>query len=78
MSLLSVFLNPLRVSLNPFWSEDRENEGGFDIIWPLMLCTALGIWLVVERYQKTQYGAVAFTYAAPEVRPHRFPDHKLF
>ncbi|KAJ7349173.1 Aldehyde/histidinol dehydrogenase [Mycena albidolilacea] len=66
MSLLSIFLSPLRVSLNPFWSEDRENEGGFDIIWPLILCIALGIWLVVERYQKAQYGAVAFTYGAPE------------
>ncbi|KAJ7929198.1 Aldehyde/histidinol dehydrogenase [Mycena leptocephala] len=64
-SLLSVFLNPL-IPLNPWWSEDAENEGGFDIVWPLTIFTALGIWLVVERYQKAQYAAVSFKYDAPD------------
>ncbi|KAF8130467.1 meiotic sister-chromatid recombination aldehyde dehydrogenase [Mycena galopus ATCC 62051] len=62
-SLLSVFFNPL-ISLNPSWSEDGENEGGLDVVWFLTACIALGIWLVVERYQKAQYAAVAFTHAA--------------
>jgi hypothetical protein len=38
-------------------------------VWPLTIFIALGIWLVVERYQKAQYAAVSFVYNAPDVRP---------
>jgi hypothetical protein len=67
-SLLSVLLNPL-IPLNPWWSDDGEdNARGFDIIYPLTACVALGIWLVVNRYQKAQYAAVAFEYEPRDVR----------
>ncbi|KAJ7632158.1 Aldehyde/histidinol dehydrogenase [Roridomyces roridus] len=65
-SLISLFLNPL-ISLSPSWSGDDDFEGsGLDIVYPLGLCFALGIWLVVSRYRKAQYAAISFTYDTPE------------
>ncbi|KAJ6500530.1 meiotic sister-chromatid recombination aldehyde dehydrogenase [Mycena sanguinolenta] len=64
-SLLSLLLNPV-ISLSPAWSDDADDEGGLDVVWFLTACIALGIWLVVDRYQKAQYAAVAFTHAPLE------------
>ncbi|KAJ7168193.1 Aldehyde/histidinol dehydrogenase [Mycena crocata] len=64
-SLISFFLNPL-ISLSPSWSDDVDEGRGFDIIYPLTTFVALGIWLVVKRYQKAQYAAVPFKYASPD------------
>ncbi|KAJ7739684.1 meiotic sister-chromatid recombination aldehyde dehydrogenase [Mycena maculata] len=63
-SLISVLLNPF-ISLNPWWSDDGDDHRrGFDIIYPLTTCVAVGIWLVVKRYQKAMYAAVSFTVEA--------------
>lgn len=64
-SLLSVLLNPL-ISLSPSWADDGEDGRGFDVVYPLTTCVALGIWLVVRRYRKAQYAAVSFEY-----EPHK-------
>ncbi|KAJ7445680.1 meiotic sister-chromatid recombination aldehyde dehydrogenase [Mycena galericulata] len=60
-SLISLLLNPL-ISLNLSRSDDGDDSRGFDIIYPLTTCVALGIWLVVKRYQKAQYAAISFLY----------------
>ncbi|KAJ7771668.1 meiotic sister-chromatid recombination aldehyde dehydrogenase [Mycena metata] len=73
-SLLSVFLYPL-ISLNPWFSEDGDDGRGFDVVWPLTTCVALGIWLVVSRYQKAQYAAVAFVYEPLEAAE---PTHQSY
>ncbi|KAJ6608610.1 Aldehyde/histidinol dehydrogenase [Mycena sp. CBHHK59/15] len=67
-SLLSLLLNPF-ISFNPWWSDDDDGQRGIDIVYPLTLCVALGIWLVVRRYQKAQYAAVGFEY-----EPHEAAD----
>ncbi|KAJ7702278.1 meiotic sister-chromatid recombination aldehyde dehydrogenase [Mycena rosella] len=71
-SLLSLLLNPL-IPLNPWWSDDGEDGRGFDVVYPLTTCVALGIWLVVRRYRIAQYAAVAFDY---EPRDAADPNHQ--
>jgi hypothetical protein len=65
-SLVSLLLNPL-TPLNPSWDDDDEGRLGLDVVYPLTLCMALGIWLVVARYKKAQYAAIAFDHAPLEV-----------
>ncbi|KAJ7470256.1 Aldehyde/histidinol dehydrogenase [Mycena latifolia] len=70
-SLLSVLFNPL-ISLSPSWSDDGDDGRGFDVVYPLTTCIALGIWLVVRRYRKAQYAAVAFKYDAREAADPKY------
>lgn len=65
-SIVSLILNPL-IALNPWWSENDPDQKGIDVLYLLTVFFALGIWLVVRRYQKAQYSAVPFHVDAPEV-----------
>ncbi|KAJ7090302.1 Aldehyde/histidinol dehydrogenase [Mycena belliarum] len=72
-SLLSILLNPL-ISFNPWWADDGEDgRRGVDVVYVLTTCVAIGIWLVVRRYQKAQYAAVPFKY---EQRDAADPNHQ--
>ena len=48
---------------------DYDDEGGvIDPVWLLTICFALGIWLVVNRYQSLLNRAIFFRLAPPPVR----------
>lgn len=55
------------MSYNYDYDYEYEEEG-FSIIWPLTICLALGIWLVVNRYASVRNRAVPFRVTPPEVR----------
>lgn len=59
--LLSVVLHPL-ISLS-IWSE----EGGIDVFYLLSTFIALGIWLVVQRYQRAHNSPLPFKFKIPKV-----------
>jgi hypothetical protein len=45
----------------------REDDDGLDIVYPLSIFFAIGIWLVYDRYQKMHNSPVPFTITAPQV-----------
>ena len=51
---------------------DYEDEGGvIDPVWLLTICIALGIWLVIQRYQSLLNRAIFFRIPPPPVRSYR-------
>ena len=62
-SLISFVLHPL-IPVNV--GEDDEATG-IDVIYPLTICFAFGIWLVYHRYNKMHNSPVPFTVEAPQV-----------
>ncbi|KAG5647167.1 hypothetical protein DXG03_001122 [Asterophora parasitica] len=61
-AIISFILHPL-IPVNV--SDDEE--AGIDVVYPLSLFFAFGIWLVFQRYQKMHNSAVPFEYSAPLV-----------
>ncbi|KAI0785356.1 Aldehyde/histidinol dehydrogenase [Irpex lacteus] len=51
--------------------DDYDDAGLGSILYPLSICFAVGIWLVVQRYHSIRNRAVPFRYRAPE---HIGPD----
>ena len=48
---------------------DYEDEGGIiDPVWLLAICIALGVWLVIQRYQSLLNRAIFFRIPPPPVR----------
>ncbi|CAK5279454.1 unnamed protein product [Mycena citricolor] len=76
MGLISFLLNPF-ISMSPAWSDDDDVGGGFDIVYPLTACIALGIWLVVERYRKAQSAPVVFEWAPPPAAEPTFTSYNI-
>jgi hypothetical protein len=64
-SFRSLILHPL-LSIG-LWVEDDNGEGGIDIVYLLTGFFAIGIWLVVNRYQNKINGAVDFFVDPPDV-----------
>lgn len=60
--LLSVVLHPL-ISLSIY-----SEEGGIDVFYLLTTFIALGIWLVVQRYQRAHNSPLPFKFKIPKVR----------
>ena len=53
--------------------DDYDDAGVGSILYPLSICFAVGIWLVVQRYHSIRNRAVPFRVRIPEVRsiaPH--------
>ncbi|KAI0094447.1 meiotic sister-chromatid recombination aldehyde dehydrogenase [Irpex rosettiformis] len=46
--------------------DDYDDAGLGSILYPLSICFAVGIWLVVQRYHSMRNRAVPFRYRAPE------------
>lgn len=61
-SILSFILHPF-ISL----ILSRDDDGDVDIVYPLSIFFAFGIWLVYDRYQKMHNSPVPFVIAAPQV-----------
>ena len=47
--------------------DDYEGGDGAGILYPLTIFLALGVWLVVQRYQSVRNRAVPFRIAPPTV-----------
>ncbi|KAF8232284.1 meiotic sister-chromatid recombination aldehyde dehydrogenase [Tricholoma matsutake] len=60
-SILSFILHPF-ISL----ILSRDDDGDVDIVYPLSIFFAFGIWLVYDRYQKMHNSPVPFVIAAPQ------------
>lgn len=64
-ALISFILHPL-IPVNV--GSDDDDQTGIDVVYPLSIFFAFGIWLVFQRYQKMHNSAVPFDYTAPLVR----------
>jgi hypothetical protein len=64
-TIRSLLLHPM-LSIG-LWVEDDDGESGIDIVYLLTLFFAMGIWLVVQRYQNMINGAVDFFLEPPDV-----------
>lgn len=51
--------------------DDYDDDEGFGIFWPLTFFIALGIWIVIQRYQSVRNRAVPFYVRPPEVSVYR-------
>ena len=47
--------------------EDDFESGGINVLYPLTLFFAFGIWLVFQRYQTIRNRAAPFNWPAPKV-----------
>ncbi|KAF5386922.1 hypothetical protein D9615_001926 [Tricholomella constricta] len=62
-AIISFILHPL-IPVNV--GSDDDDQTGIDVVYPLSLFFAFGIWLVFQRYQKMHNSAVPFSYTAPQ------------
>ncbi|KAF8061623.1 Aldehyde/histidinol dehydrogenase [Lyophyllum atratum] len=61
-ALISFILHPL-IPVNV--GSDDDDQRGIDVVYPLTMFFAFGIWLVFQRYQKMHNSAVPFEYNEP-------------
>ncbi|GLB35450.1 putative aldehyde dehydrogenase family protein [Lyophyllum shimeji] len=61
-ALVSFILHPL-IPVNVGYDDDEQT--GIDVVYPLTIFFAFGIWLVVQRYHKMHNSAVPFYHAIP-------------
>ena len=61
-SILSFILQPFITLIL-----SRDDDSGIDILYPLSLFFAIGIWLVYDRYQKMHNSPVPFSIVTPHV-----------
>ncbi|CCM03749.1 uncharacterized protein FIBRA_05895 [Fibroporia radiculosa] len=54
-----------------------DDDGGFDVFWLLTIFFALGIWLVINRFQTVHNRAVPFRWPAPKPVGPQFEAHKI-
>ncbi|KAG6918030.1 hypothetical protein DXG01_016882 [Tephrocybe rancida] len=61
-AIISFILHPLI----PVNVSDDDDQKGIDIVYPLTIFFAFGIWLVVQRYHKMHNSPVEFPFTVPE------------
>ncbi|KAG6845707.1 hypothetical protein H0H87_004973 [Tephrocybe sp. NHM501043] len=61
-TVISFILHPLI----PVNVSDDDDQEGIDIVYPLTVFFAIGIWLVVRRYHKMHNSPVEFEFSIPE------------
>ncbi|KAI0783294.1 meiotic sister-chromatid recombination aldehyde dehydrogenase [Abortiporus biennis] len=60
-----------------YYEYEYEDEGGIGVIYPITILVALGIYLVVARYQSIRNRAIPFRYPAPSAVGPDFQTTKI-
>jgi hypothetical protein len=72
-SIISFVLHPIL----PVNVGEDDEPAGIDVVYPLTIFFAFGIWLVCDRYYRMHNSPVPFNFRVPEVRSNLISDSTL-
>ncbi|KAG6840187.1 hypothetical protein C0991_008351 [Blastosporella zonata] len=72
-AIISFILHPLI----PVNVSDDDDQQGIDVVYPLTIFFALGIWLVVQRYHKMHNSPVKFPFSVPHPADHQWKSYAI-